>query len=49
MAGMILLVAMIGSITLTLAEMKGPKTQNIYKQLKQDFKQSVRLKVEKNT
>lgn len=49
MAGMILLVAMIGSITLTLAEMKGPKTQNIYKQLKQDFKQSVRLKVEKNS
>ena len=49
MAGMILLVAMNGSITLTLAEMKGPKTQNIYKQLKQDFKQSVRLKVEKNT
>ena len=43
-AAMILLVAMIGSIVLTLSDMKGPKNQNVYKQLKQNFAKSLRLK-----
>jgi NADH:ubiquinone oxidoreductase subunit 6 (subunit J) len=48
LASLILLVAMIGSIVLTLNKSKETKSQNIYKQLKQKVNKSILLKKFKN-
>lgn len=43
MAGMILLVAMIGAIVLTMYRREGVRRQDVYDQVSRDFKEAIRL------